>query len=193
MPAVLAPRVLEDVSIVVAWSSEELAGRLTQLGARIRVWPIEAGSDAAADEAAITAANELDLCPGVVVADCGELFRGLSGLPAVERLRSVVDAAFVVVRAVAQERWIGPAEPGGRIVLIAPRPGDGEHAGAVGAALENTARTLSVEWARFGIRVVAIVPRAGAQSRAVAELVAFLASAAGEYYSGCALRPGAPA
>lgn len=191
MTAVLAPRVLEDVSIVVAWGGEPLAGRLCGLGAQVTPWPAPAGSDADAGEAAISAARALADRPDVVVADAGELFRGWAELPAVQRLHATVGAAFVAVRAIAHERWIEPGEPGGRIVLIAPQPGDGEHAAAAGAALENTARTLSVEWARFGVRVVAIVPRDGARNEATAELVAFLASAVGEYYSGCALRPGA--
>jgi NAD(P)-dependent dehydrogenase (short-subunit alcohol dehydrogenase family) len=72
-------------------------------------------------------------------------------------------------------------------VLLAPRPGAGEHAAAVGAALENAARTLSVEWARFGVRVTAIV---GGGSVERAELTAFLAPLAGDYYSGCAFTLG---
>ena len=54
------------------------------------------------------------------------------------------------------------------------------------AGLENLARTLSVEWARFAIRPVAILPGSAAGPAEVAELACFLASPAGEYYSGCA-------
>ena len=74
---------------------------------------------------------------------------------------------------------------GGRILLVAPPPG-GAEAEAVRAGLENLARTLSVEWARFQIRPVAILPGSAAGSAEVAELACFLASPAGEYYSGCA-------
>jgi NAD(P)-dependent dehydrogenase (short-subunit alcohol dehydrogenase family) len=74
---------------------------------------------------------------------------------------------------------------GGRILLIAPPPG-GAEAAAVRAGLENLARTLSVEWARFAIRPVAILPGSAAGPAEVAELACFLASPAGEYYSGCA-------
>lgn len=192
MTAVLAPRVLEDVPIVVAWDEGPLTARLSALGARVATWPAPAGADAVADDAAVAAAGELAARPEVVVADAGGLFRRQDSLPAVERLRSTIDSAFVAVRAIAGERWITPGRPGGRIVLIAPGPADGEHAVAAGAALENTARTLSVEWARFGIRIVALVPRAGAEPEAIAELVAFLASPAGEYHSGSVLRPGTP-
>jgi NAD(P)-dependent dehydrogenase (short-subunit alcohol dehydrogenase family) len=75
-----------------------------------------------------------------------------------------------------------PDRRDGLIVLIAPARGDVHHA-AARAGLENLARTLSIEWARHGIRPVAILPGAPG---AVAELVAFLASPAGAYYAGCA-------
>jgi citronellol/citronellal dehydrogenase len=71
-------------------------------------------------------------------------------------------------------------------VLVAPQPGAGEHATAVGAALENLARTLSVEWARFGVRTVAVLPADTTQGDELAELAAFLASPGGDYFSGCA-------
>ncbi len=62
---------------------------------------------------------------------------------------------------------------------------------AARAGLENLARTLSVEWARFAVRPVAILPGAATSSAEVAELVAFLVSPAGAYYSGCAFELGA--
>ena len=74
---------------------------------------------------------------------------------------------------------------GGQILLLAPAPGDG-HAAAARAGLENLARTLSIEWSRFGVRPVAILPGAATAPDQVAELTAFLASPAGGYYSGCA-------
>ena len=45
---------------------------------------------------------------------------------------------------------------GGLVVVIAPAPGAGEHAEAARAGLENLARTLSIEWARFATRAVAV-------------------------------------
>jgi hypothetical protein len=70
-------------------------------------------------------------------------------------------------------------------VLLTPRTSAGEHATAARAALENTARTLSIEWARFGITTTAITPGPATPDAEIAALVAFLVSPAGEYFSGC--------
>ena len=75
-------------------------------------------------------------------------------------------------------------------MLIAPRPG-GPYADAVRAGLENLARTTSVEWARLAIRPVAVLPGLRTAPDEVAELVAYVASHAGDYYSGCAFVLGA--
>jgi hypothetical protein len=78
-------------------------------------------------------------------------------------------------------------EHGGQILLLAPLPDDAR-AEAARAGLENLARTLSIEWARFGVRPVAVLPGPRTTPAQVAELAAFLASRAGGYYSGCAFR-----
>jgi NAD(P)-dependent dehydrogenase (short-subunit alcohol dehydrogenase family) len=78
----------------------------------------------------------------------------------------------------------GAAE-GGKIVMIAPRAGAGDFAEAAAAALENLARTLSVEWARHGITATALAPGAETTDAELAELVSFLVSPAGDYFSGC--------
>ena len=95
---------------------------------------------------------------------------------------AVLDEAWDAIRAALRDDQL--------IVLIAPPPGDA-HAEAARAGLENMARTLSIEWARLGIRPVAIHPGARRRRRRVAELVAFLASPAGAYYSGCRFDLGA--
>ena len=87
------------------------------------------------------------------------------------------------------------------------------HSGAARAAVENMTRTLSVEWARFGIRLVAIaagqfdtetlrtkypevtvanVPRTIPLGRLgtpeeMAWMVAYVASPAGDFLSGCVI------
>jgi len=106
-----------------------------------------------------------------------------------DTLRDCLEQAWVAVRGVAT----GAQNPAGagRVVLIAPRPDAGSFAAAARAALENLARTLSVEWARYGIGAVAIAPGARTSDDELAELVCFLVSPAGEYLSGCVLELGA--
>jgi NAD(P)-dependent dehydrogenase (short-subunit alcohol dehydrogenase family) len=105
-------------------------------------------------------------------------------------LLDALEQAWSDVAAVANEALIGSSQ-GGKIVLIAPRAGAGDHADAARDGLENLARTLSVEWARYGITTTAIVPAAAACEQDVALLVAFLLSPAGDYFSGCRLEIGA--
>jgi citronellol/citronellal dehydrogenase len=142
------------------------------------VLPLEADlADEDAVGAAVGALGRLDV---LVVDGAGPFAAAGGGLPG---LRTAVDGGWNAVRAVANAGWTEEGGPGGKVVLLAPGAGAGEHAPAVGAALENAARTLSVEWARFGVRVVAV--RAGDEAER-AELVAFLASPAGDYFTGCA-------
>jgi D-arabinose 1-dehydrogenase-like Zn-dependent alcohol dehydrogenase len=107
---------------------------------------------------------------------------------AAEGVQAALDGAWLALRPVARAAMI--EHGGGRIVLLAPRPG-GAVEEAARAGLENLARTLSVEWARFAVRPVAILPGTATSPAEVAERVAFLASPAGEYYSGCAFTMGA--
>jgi NAD(P)-dependent dehydrogenase (short-subunit alcohol dehydrogenase family) len=101
-------------------------------------------------------------------------------------LRSCLEGAWTVTRAVVNVAFL-PLEQGGRIVYLAPRPLSGVHAGAACAGLENLARTLSIEWARHAITAVAIAPGDGEAAHEVAALTAYLASPAGDYFSGCLL------
>jgi len=104
-------------------------------------------------------------------------------------LRESLERAWVAARGVATGALI-PAGAG-KVVLIAPRPGAGPFAAAAGAAFENLARTLSVEWARFGLTAVAIAPGALTSDAELAELVCFLVSPAGDYFDGCLFELGA--
>ena len=105
----------------------------------------------------------------------------------IEGVQAVLDGAWLTVRPVARGAMIDHG--GGLIVLLAPRPGSAE-AEAARAGLENMARTLSVEWARFAVRPVAILPGAATSPAEVAELVAFLASPAGGVLLGMRVHAG---
>ncbi len=102
-------------------------------------------------------------------------------------LRACVDAAWNATRATVNHAFLRAAETRGRIVYIAPAPDAGEYAEAARAALENLARTLSIEWARHRITTVTIAPGVTTTAGEVASLVAYLASPAGAYFSGCQL------
>lgn len=154
---------------------------LEQLGARVE--PHAVGDRAVVSETALDAAvANAAAAPGgldVLVVDGAALF-ALGGLQAClagswEATRAVVNGAFL------------PTGRGGRIVYLAPAPGAGEQADAARAGLENLARTLSVEWARHAITVVTIALGDGTAPGEAAALVAFLASPAGAYFSGCQL------
>ncbi len=98
-------------------------------------------------------------------------------------LAAALEAAWVATRGVATGALI-PAGAG-KVVLIAPRASGGSFSSAARAALENLSRTLSVEWARYGVTVVSIAPGAGTTDAELAELVCYLASVAGDYFTGC--------
>jgi NAD(P)-dependent dehydrogenase (short-subunit alcohol dehydrogenase family) len=98
-------------------------------------------------------------------------------------LGECLERAWVATRAVAAGALI-PAGAG-KVVLLAPRPDRGRFAGAARAALENLARTLSVEWARYGVTAVAIARGPATSDAELAELVCFLVSPAGDYFDGC--------
>jgi citronellol/citronellal dehydrogenase len=105
----------------------------------------------------------------------------------------------------------------GKVISITVSPHMGfpgmVHTGAARAAVENMTRTLSVEWARFGTRLVAVAigqfdtetlrtkyPKAIVENVArtvplgrlgteeeMAWLIAYLASPAGDFLSGCVI------
>lgn len=178
---VLCPGVLAGVRVALAGGGGAAVGeRLGALGAEVRVLRADL-----ADEEAVGAEVAAGGPVEVLVVDGAALHAAAGG--AMAGLRSAVDDGWNAVRAVANAWWVADDAPGGKVVLLAPAPEAGLHAEATAAALENTARTLSVEWARFGIRTTAIRPGDGAATDEVAELVAFLASPAGDYFSGCAL------
>ncbi len=118
--------------------------------------------------------------------DAGSMFAaGPAGAPV---LALAMQVTWDVSRALAEQSLLKrPPGRGGLLVLLAPPPRAGEHADGARAGLENLARTLSIEWARFGTRAVAIAPGDATTPAETAELVAYLASPAGAYFSGCLL------
>jgi NAD(P)-dependent dehydrogenase (short-subunit alcohol dehydrogenase family) len=107
-------------------------------------------------------------------------------------LVGAIEAGWVAIRELANGALI-PADAPGKVLLIGPPPKAGEFAEAARAALENLARTLSVEWARYGVTAAMVAPGDATTDEQLAELVCFLVSPAGEYLSGCRLELGAVA
>lgn len=133
----------------------------------------------AADDAAADAVRVLAPLHGLVIETTDGFGAGGAG-----HLQTALDHAWRAARAVATGALID-AGNGGRIVFVAPPADAGGLAEAAQAALENLARTLSVEWARFGITAVTLAPKTQAEDAEVATLVTFLLSAAGGYFTGC--------
>lgn len=87
----------------------------------------------------------------------------------------------------------------GRVISITRSPPEGEpgtaSAGAARAAVENMMRTLSVEWARFGLRLLAVAAgrldaEAPSAEDEIAWLLAYLLSPAGDFLSGTVVTVG---
>ncbi len=206
----LRPGLLDDVSVLLA-AAPEVPSRGAQgtavahtcgaLGARVSTcWPISDRSEqieeTALDAAVTAVAGEAGGIDLLVVDGAGLFAHALApdgdGHAA---LRACLDAAWNATRAVVNHAFLAapggdegpPAGSGGRIVYLAPAPDAGEYAEAARAGLENLARTLSIEWARHGVNTVTIAPGAETAAGEVATLVAYLASPAGSYFSGCLL------
>ncbi|MDQ6606599.1 MAG: SDR family oxidoreductase [Actinomycetota bacterium] len=131
-------------------------------------------------------------------------------------IRLNVEGTWLMTHAVATAAMMGGRgrDPGGKIVNVTLSPHHGlpgmAHSAAARAAVENLTRTLSIEWARYGIRVNAIAPgqiatetlltkypqpfvdaMAGSiplgrlgTAEEIAWLIAYLASPAGDFTSG---------
>jgi citronellol/citronellal dehydrogenase len=135
-------------------------------------------------------------------------------------LRLNVEGTWLMTHAVATKAMMdssGGAPRGGKIVNVTLSPHHGlpgmAHSSAARAAVENLTRVLSIEWARFGIRLTALAaghfatdtlmtkyPRPVVEGVAgtvplgrlgtveeFAWLVAYLATPAGDYFSGAVL------
>jgi NAD(P)-dependent dehydrogenase (short-subunit alcohol dehydrogenase family) len=140
----------------------------------------EAGVDADVDEA-LERMGSID----VLVIDARALFDA-AGADTRAALLVCLDASWNATRAVVN-RALLERGVGGRIVYLAPSPVDGAHAQATVAGLENLARTLSIEWSRHRVTTVTVAPGIDTSPEQVAAVVAYLASPAGAYFSGCLL------
>ena len=177
----LRDSLLNGTAIAIAGDVDPVVrARLERLGARLETF------DHSLDEDAAEAWARERPALRAVVYDAAPAF----GEGAADGLLVAVERGWIPIRAVVTGALI-PAGAGGKVVLLAPRAGAGAHAEAARAALENVARTLSVEWARYGITVTAIAPGATSTEEQIAELVAFLLSPAGDYFSGCRFELGA--
>jgi citronellol/citronellal dehydrogenase len=76
-------------------------------------------------------------------------------------IRLNVEGTWLVTHAVATKAMI-PSGRGGKVISVTLSPHNGmpgmAHSGAARAAVENLMRTLSIEWARFGIKLLAVAP-----------------------------------
>lgn len=182
MQGVLRDGVLDGRRVALAGSAGgPLPVRLAELGAQTLDLRADLPDEAATEEAA-AALGEVD----ALVVDAAALFAAADASEDESApLRAAADGAWSAARAVANAAWIGPGRPG-RLVLVAPAPSAGPNAEACRAALENLARTTSIEWSRYGITTTAITPGETA-SEDVATLVAYLLSPAGAYFSGARL------
>jgi hypothetical protein len=120
----------------------------------------------------------------------GLLYAAAFGSGGDQALLASLDECWAAVREVAVGALIEAERPT-KVVLIAPSHGAGPLADAAAAGLENLARTLSVEWARYQVSAVMVAPGAGSTPQELATLVGFLVSEAGDYLSGCRLELGA--
>jgi NAD(P)-dependent dehydrogenase (short-subunit alcohol dehydrogenase family) len=192
----LRPGVLAGVGVLLAGDRDSRPGSFTpaiveacgELGAKTSRWRSAEAVPADADVLVVDAASSFSSAPaparGDLAADAGAA------------LRHCLDEAWQASHAVANAAFIDARRPG-RIIYLAPRcpslthaaaaPAGAGHADAARAGLENLARTLSIEWARHAITTVALAPGPHTTPGELASVVAYLASPAGAYFSGCQL------
>lgn len=162
--------------LVLAGAAPVLSERLQGLGAGVQVMDGASANDEEGAAAWVADRAPLD----ALVYDARKAF----GRGGHQPLRAVLDRAWISARAVSTGALI-PSGAGGRLLFVAPAADAGPLAEAARAGLESLARTVSVEWARHTVTAVAVCPGADTSEDQVADLVAFLLSAAGGYFSGC--------
>ncbi len=172
----LRPGLLDGRRIALLSGSAEIAAAYDRLGAQLE----RLGEESAADDDQVGAWIAARSPLHALLYDARGSFApgGHSGL------RRALDGAWVCARSLATAAFI-PGPAGGRLLFLAPSPEAGALAEAARSGLESLARTLSVEWARYGVTAVAICPVQGTGETELAELTAYLLSPAGGYFTGC--------
>lgn len=161
--------------------AEPLSQALVSLGAEVEPLPLDGLGE---DEERVGEWARAHLPLHALVFSAAAVF-GSGG----DRALSVtLDTAWAAVREVAVGALIEAEHPG-KVVLVAPSAGAGPLAEPAAAGLENLARTLSVEWARYEVTAVMVAPGATADAE-LGTLLAFLISEAGGYLSGCRVELG---
>jgi NAD(P)-dependent dehydrogenase (short-subunit alcohol dehydrogenase family) len=209
----LRPGLLAGVAVVVARAADvdalepsvaltaKVAGACSGLGASVFECALAASGNLEADDAATRESVEQALAQlgevSLLLVDAASSFSPYSrdddvaggdqpaSAGAADLVRAL-EASWRITQAVAGAAFIERGAAG-RIVYVAPAPDAGAQADAARAGLENLARTLSIEWARYGISSLTIAPGVTTTAAEIASLVGYLASPAGDYFSGCLL------
>ena len=169
--------VLDGRGVVLAGGvSASVRDTLAHLGARIETLPAPGDAEDAEVGTWAQARSPLHALVHFASRDFGA--GGRTGLDA------ALAGAWSAIREVAVGELI-PRGAGGKVVLIAPQHDAGAFAQAARAGLENLARTLSIEWARYGVTTTMIAPGASTGEAELSEFVCYLVSEAGDYFSGC--------
>ena len=191
----LRPGVLDGVTIMLAHEGEGSPLREALVaGTRALSGDLSECPLPVEDEESLAERLRQGGAPDVLVVDAAGLFAvAAQAGPGRNALSRTLQVTWEVTRVVAGA-LIEQQRPG-RIVFLAPPEDSGSpdaltSSRASRAALENLARTTSIEWARYQITTVAITPGPDTAPDEVAALCAYLACPAGSYFSGCVLALG---
>jgi len=197
---------------------EEMAQEVSERGGTAEFEALDIRNEEAVDgfmDGVVESHGRID----VLVNNAGGQFLSAAEAITPKGFRTVIElnvqGTWQMTHAAATKAFIPQGE--GKVISITVSPHMGfpgmVHTGAARAAVENMTRTLSVEWARFGTRLVAVaigqfdtetlrtkypkevvdnvagtVPlgRLGTEEE-MAWLMAYLASPAGDFFSGCVI------